>query len=486
MAHFHLQHHSTLIRFLLLVLLLIILGYEQKNSVMALTQSSPLVLEIGENFYTWDGVSDPKPLTSSNYNFHPVLSPNGTEFAYLQYPKFATLEFGMEGGYTDWDIPTDIWILNPSTAQARQIASQPEGATYDSNHQSYATPRSPPSWSPDGTQLAWLEYTYGPQEQLADQLVVYDLAAGTTTVLADIPVAPHDPQASSGLVSVLWTADGLIVQSVPNGIDTFYVYDADGMLLRTFALPGNIPNLIRVLPVQFENQTYLATNGTATAWQLINPRTGEMQPSPAWPELYSPNNPQGLVASLFSRSQNGGGYSIQLQDDQRFLPQPITLGYDLDDVALSPEGTALAYLLSGYDDNHTAQHLTAIWRDDSRFIQGNPHVRYGFAPDALVWGPTAWRIREAFVCPGAPETKLQVGVEAVVIDGLDTEPIFDRPSAQGNMRGQVRDDAVFVVEGGPRCSDGRLWWLVDFDGVSGWVAETQDGQYLLTSEVGAG
>ena len=94
----------------------------------------------------------------------------------------------------------------------------------------------------------------------------------------------------------------------------------------------------------------------------------------------------------------------------------------------------------------------------------------------------------AFVCEGAPDTRLAIGVQALFITNQSPrnipngDPFFNRAFMSGT---RVRVDA------GPRCDGGQIWWQVSGFGRNtatdeataingGWVAETTtSGQYRM-------
>lgn len=77
--------------------------------------------------------------------------------------------------------------------------------------------------------------------------------------------------------------------------------------------------------------------------------------------------------------------------------------------------------------------------------------------------------------------RLAIGAQARVSQGGLPNLVRDQPGASGRLLGQIEPGNVFTVLDGPRCSllDKIVWWQVNFNGLIGWTAEGQDGEYWL-------
>lgn len=77
--------------------------------------------------------------------------------------------------------------------------------------------------------------------------------------------------------------------------------------------------------------------------------------------------------------------------------------------------------------------------------------------------------------------RLVIGTQAQVSQGGLPNLVRDQPGASGRLLGQIEPGSVFNVLDGPRCSllDKIVWWQVNFNGLIGWTAEGQDGEYWL-------
>jgi hypothetical protein len=81
-------------------------------------------------------------------------------------------------------------------------------------------------------------------------------------------------------------------------------------------------------------------------------------------------------------------------------------------------------------------------------------------------------------CPLA--TRLTVGSFGRVTPGLPNT-LRNGAGQYGTVRiGQIPAGGTFSIVNGPQCaSDGRWWWQVSYNGVTGWTAEGQAGSYWL-------
>lgn len=82
----------------------------------------------------------------------------------------------------------------------------------------------------------------------------------------------------------------------------------------------------------------------------------------------------------------------------------------------------------------------------------------------------------AFLAP-----RLSIGVQGRVSAGGIPNLVRDQPGSSGNTLGQIPPSDAFTVLDGPRCSllDKIVWWQVNYNGLIGWTAEGQDGEYWL-------
>ncbi len=84
----------------------------------------------------------------------------------------------------------------------------------------------------------------------------------------------------------------------------------------------------------------------------------------------------------------------------------------------------------------------------------------------------------AFLAP-----RLSVGIQAQVVAGGVPNNIRDVPGTSGKLIGEIPPGQSFTVTDGPRCTtlDKLVWWQVNFNGLTGWTPEGQNGVYWLES-----
>lgn len=81
----------------------------------------------------------------------------------------------------------------------------------------------------------------------------------------------------------------------------------------------------------------------------------------------------------------------------------------------------------------------------------------------------------------APPTRLQRGRRAYVLPQPPTpNRVFREPNRQSQLVGYIDPGAQMTLIDGPRCAQNSYWWYVQADnGVIGWTAEGQPGEYWL-------
>jgi hypothetical protein len=89
---------------------------------------------------------------------------------------------------------------------------------------------------------------------------------------------------------------------------------------------------------------------------------------------------------------------------------------------------------------------------------------------------------ETTMCPDVPVSQLEVGGFGTVVT-FEAQPMFARADVSSNVVGDVPgyqdEGGPFEVLEGPACDEIAAWWLVEYAGVTGWMAEAFEGQYAL-------
>ncbi len=110
-------------------------------------------------------------------------------------------------------------------------------------------------------------------------------------------------------------------------------------------------------------------------------------------------------------------------------------------------------------------------------------------PTEVEPGATAVPTEEAFVCPGAPTTRVAVGDAARVTftNGLPLRVRSTPLVNNSNIVAQIAEGTGFTITDGPRCApipnsdNSFVFWeiLVESTGLTGWVAEGDNTTYFV-------
>ena len=110
-------------------------------------------------------------------------------------------------------------------------------------------------------------------------------------------------------------------------------------------------------------------------------------------------------------------------------------------------------------------------------------VRYFIALIIVMLALAAFATQEAqaqFYCDGALPSRLYNGGAGQVTPGLPNT-LRSHPYRGGDsiVLGQIPSGGAFTVIGGPSCYDSMYWWLVRYNGTTGWTPEAGGGVYWL-------
>ena len=90
-----------------------------------------------------------------------------------------------------------------------------------------------------------------------------------------------------------------------------------------------------------------------------------------------------------------------------------------------------------------------------------------------------------FNCPNAPPTEFAVGFRGLVRPAIagatpNNVRIRDTASTSGKLIGNLPENVLFTVIGGPVCANGYVWWQIKADnGLTGWTAEGDTQKYYI-------
>lgn len=330
-------------------------------------EAFPVLIDArGQPLSFWsDGDRTIRPLNicaEERLNTAPVISPTG-EWAALQ-------TFFMPEGYDSGTVPvstTNLWLCHPIRRIAHQIAGQ---MAVGAEEESFVA-NSLPSWSQDGTQVAWAELTPD-----SHRLIVYDMETEAAEVLVgELPETTRLPHRISwghtGILATDRNGESAILYSAENGEALAQFMVREGALFLWAADEQGEERLVRT---SFNGSIY-----------LIDPLTGEESQTDLILELYS------LLAGENSLGVQGvsilGGHEwwITIPDGEA-VNSGFATSYgsiNPNSVALSPAGDIVIF------GNQSA----FLWQDgETTMIPGTEDLMT--EGTGVRWGPTAYRLRE--------------------------------------------------------------------------------------------
>jgi len=488
----------------LLVLLLTLVGVGAAGAQADLPET-PLVMVVNGNLVAWTPEQDmPTMLTMNGYIELPAVSPDATEIAYAAYAPITIDALQRTGGIGGGPLPADIWVMNPTTRQTREIAVQPENASFFTGGvDDYAITRSQPAWSWDGMHLAWSEYVYPSGET---RLMVYDFATNAARIIAEgLP-----PQAGvPGPLEVTWVGAFIVLRSIGmdasgSSTETLLVFAANGNSLQTIALPVET-QISRFESVLQNGRYYIGVMDIDDQWTLFDPLHGTQEPVVGYVETYAWLAAETSLGLEPRYDEEGNPIWQAVDSIGRFVERFSSASYYASErTTLSPDGQTVAF--SDYNaDTRVCESVVRVLRGNSGAnvpdVEADPFV------SGMAWGPMAWRTRlrstpatanapimadypaltplpmtgdvTGIACVGAPPPRLLPGDLARVL-GTTPNNVRSQPSVtSGQVIGQIPAGAQLNVFEGPSCQDDLTWYRVQYGDLIGYTAEGQGREYWL-------
>lgn len=470
--------------------------------LMAQDDSVPPVVIGGYDLYAAENGGF-RQLTNYPYNSELSMSPDGRFATYNSIPQVGIDAIERTGGFSG-PMVTNIWMIDVVTGDARRIAGQPDPAYFwDDNQPDNVIARSRAAWSPNGTGVAWTDYYFADGHI---NLGIYDV---TTDQYESLSINLPPQYGVPGPIPVTWLPSGVIAfpsyrydTDSPNGeVLQIMVYSRTGSWLANYTPVEVVESSPRIaVYANYQGRDYYAQYDSANEqWVLMDVLRGSSFTTSGTPELVSMNNPDGSIALHIIGSRptdqelagQSNTYLVGEISDSAGNPiiADFPLGYvnwsDAPGFYLSPDGQAFIYRPYN-QQTRVREDGFVVWRDGVETAYGMPVD--GFHSLEIAWGGQMWRIRDdahtvqisespAFICTGALPPRLIVGQSAIVLPGSPNR-VRDRASTSGNTVGQIPAGETFNVVSGPACGNGIVWWLVEYQGVSGWTAEGVDDYFV--------
>lgn len=443
--------------------------------------TAPLILLADNDLWLVEGTTI-TGLTSGRHIYGAALSPDGTRIAYNTHSQISIEAVERTGGLGGGPLPADIMILDVGSLESTAAALQPDNVSFfvegvpDS-----AILRSAPTWSPDGMYLAWGEVHYPSFAAETNRIVVYNLSQGTSEILVTnlpeqagvpMPVAPQ--WGGGGIAIVSYEFD---TTNTTFGSRIMVYNDQSGSLISATPISeDDTEQFGSFMWVASNGQSYIAVEiGRGPIWKLLDPQTGVLTLASGLPALYNPIIPDS-ASIQFTPHQNAEWpefYSWTLvYSDGRQVEGEDRIA-SVSHVVLGPDGQTLVQVSSSGS--------LSIFMPDGQIVEG-PELEDRFA--IPFWGPVALYMNQPEACAMAPTPRLVVGWSGHVIPNTAPNNMRTEP-ATGEVIGQLQPGASFLILAGPVCANGLYWWQVDnYNGLVGWTAEGDNGQYWLEPEQG--
>jgi hypothetical protein len=352
-------------------------------------QDDPLLIVMDGALYQWSSGSQVVTLytncTPSERIVSDIALSNDGRIAFMTEPQVVTdivMQFGGSGG----PLPTNIWVCDGTSLTT--LATQPDNFSYfDADVPDVAIARSTPTWSLDGTALAWTAFDFVTGALTLD---VYNATGDGDTISTPLELPDFVGEIAPPFIT--WNNNGIYLFHATLDPETFayvdfvFLYDGLGNLMFETQMPptDEMRFVYDKFIIEDRGQEWIGLLYSDNVWELVNPASGEVQVSDGVGELYSAsgNSDISLLLTLDDTQQyvwtakNDAGIIIDVNGDNVAVPGVFPTSTEL-----SSNGVWVFQLFDG---------LYYWSMSASGYIDGTEPVTTGFS--ALAWSNAQWRI----------------------------------------------------------------------------------------------
>ena len=342
----------------------------------------PIIFWANGDLWTWMPDGGPiVPITQQATVTTPVQSPDGALIGYrvlAPVSETALDRVQTEGAIADFDLPTDLYLLDLAVGVPIPLAEQPADAVlFQDGVPDRALVRSAPAWSPDGGGIAWIEFGFGAANA---SLHIFDRASGQiATVIDGLPLT------SGRAPDLRWGRQGFAVRSA-DSTQPINIYGLDGAPLATIAPVLDPASALQVFEwIRSGDRDLLGLLTTDGRWQLFDPVTGSPVEAGV-PALYPVGDSTGGEAIRFDLAPESG-FFWEVVDPASASASVAYTGLP-GQVAFGPNDGSLVFI--GYPEFGAL----ALWRGGAFSAVPGTGVS---DPAALIattvfWTPMEWRL----------------------------------------------------------------------------------------------
>lgn len=364
----------------------------------------------------------------------------------------------------------NIYLVDLTTGEQQLIAGQPENPTSAADLKVLGFPR----WSPDGSQIAWVDGFE------AATLYVYDIASGETLLIYErIPPQSLTPER---IWVKSWTHSGILIERREANdefndtiITSFDMYQLDGTMV---SIPNPFDDMVRYWMLDTIDGERIAVN-THLDWYLLDPLNPDAEPQVMTSGRFGYTfmmYPESMVVMPLEIQEDGSYTKAVYLKDGTFVTS-LNANNEVDKLSgFTTNRGNTVYV--GWDTNSNPVFYD---RDGSLYTveidngwttitpSGQINV---LIPDESVYYPLYHCVNTSY------SNRLEPSYRGYVLPG-SANNMRGNPTTSAELVGSIPAGDWFTVNRGPVCADGFAWWEVDYQDTRGWTVEAGDDGYWL-------